>query len=53
MVRDDGLPVTAFAVKARTQGNTLTNYGQAMDNAYEEEYPQTPPGPVTPANSGV
>lgn len=28
------LPVAAFAVKARTLGDTLTNYGQAMENAY-------------------
>lgn len=31
-----GLPVTAFAVKARTQGEASSNYGQAMDNAYED-----------------
>lgn len=31
---DGALPVTAFAIKARTIGNTLTNFGQAMDNAY-------------------
>jgi hypothetical protein len=28
------LPVAAFAVKARTLGSTLTNFGQAMENAY-------------------
>jgi hypothetical protein len=31
----EGLPVTAFAVKARNQGDTLTNFGQAMVNGYE------------------
>ena len=47
---DDGLPVSAFAVKARNQGNTLTNFGQAMDNAYEGKYdPMTPPPPPPPA----
>lgn len=30
-----GLPVAAFAVKARNQGDTLTNFGQAMVNGYE------------------
>ncbi len=30
----EGLPVTAFAVKARNQGDTLTNFGQAMVNGY-------------------
>lgn len=30
----DPLPVSAFAIKARTLGNTLTNFGQAMDNGY-------------------
>ena len=29
------LPVTAFAIKARNAGNTLTNFGQAMDNGYK------------------
>jgi len=28
------LPVAAFAIKARNQGSTLTNFGQAMNNAY-------------------
>lgn len=31
---EGALPVTAFAMKARTLGDTLTNFGQAMDNAY-------------------
>ncbi len=30
-----GLPVTAFAIKARTAGETMSNYGQAMQNSYE------------------
>jgi hypothetical protein len=34
-----GLPVTAFAVKARDQGEPSSAYGQAMDNGY------TPPTP--------
>ena len=31
----EGMPVTAFAVKARNQGDALTNFGQAMVNGYE------------------
>lgn len=29
------LPLSAFAIKARTLGSTLTNFGQAMDNGYK------------------
>jgi hypothetical protein len=31
----EGLPVTAFAVKARNQGDPSTTYGQAMGNGYK------------------
>jgi hypothetical protein len=31
----EAIPVTAFAVKARNQGDPSTAYGQAMDNGYE------------------
>lgn len=30
-----GLPVAAFAIKARTQGEASANYGQAIENGYE------------------
>ena len=29
-----GLPVTAFAIKARTAGEAASSYGQAMENSY-------------------
>ncbi|NEX17219.1 MAG: hypothetical protein C1943_11440 [Halochromatium sp.] len=32
---NNSVPMAAFAMKARTQGDTLTNYGQAMDNAFK------------------
>ncbi len=32
---NSSLPMAAFAMKARTQGDSLTNFGQAMDNAFE------------------
>ena len=39
----EGLPVAAFAVKARTQGEASSNYGQAIENGYERPVPATVP----------
>jgi len=38
-----GLPVTAFAIKVRTQGEPSSNYGQHMDNGYVPGIFYTPP----------
>jgi len=45
---DPGLPVLGFVIKVRDQGETGSNYGQAMDNAYVR--PAAPDNGVTGGN---